>query len=107
MMDAKNHCVIMPDANRSQAFKRVVGLIDKGDKEGATLALDGRGCTVEGYPNGNGTSIFTGSRGSKLGDLAPNGKQAIQFWTQTKTVTARWFEPDNLSDEVNTTILMK
>ncbi|MEX2473903.1 hypothetical protein [Marinobacter sp.] len=35
-----------------------------------------------------------------------NGKQAIQFWTQTKTVTARWFEPDNLSKEVNTTISM-
>ncbi|WP_459617753.1 CoA-acylating methylmalonate-semialdehyde dehydrogenase [Bordetella sp. 2513F-2] len=33
---------------------------------------------------------FTGSRGSKLGDLGPNGKQAVQFWTQTKTVTARW-----------------
>lgn len=251
MMGAKNHCVIMPDANRSQAInnmigsafgaagqrcmansvlvlvgkarewlpeiieksknlkvgpgiqrdadlgplvspqalKRVVALIEKGEKEGATLALDGRGCTVEGYPegnfvgptiftnvkpemtiyqeevfgpvlcvvevdtlddaiefinrnpNGNGTSIFTGSgwaarrfendidvgqvginvpipvpvaffsftgsRGSKLGDLGPNGKQAIQFWTQTKTVTARWFEPDNLSDEVNTTISMK
>ncbi|WP_372986995.1 CoA-acylating methylmalonate-semialdehyde dehydrogenase [Marinobacter sp.] len=251
MMGAKNHCVIMPDANRSQAInnmigsafgaagqrcmansvlvlvgkarewmpeiieksknlkvgpgiqrdadlgplvspqalKRVVGLIDKGEKEGATLALDGRGCTVEGCPegnfvgptiftnvkpdmtiyreeifgpvlcvvevdtldeaiefinrnpNGNGTSIFTGSgwaarrfendidvgqvginvpipvpvaffsftgsRGSKLGDLGPNGKQAIQFWTQTKTVTARWFEPDHLSEEVNTTISMK
>ncbi|MDP1086543.1 aldehyde dehydrogenase family protein, partial [Klebsiella pneumoniae] len=26
---------------------------------------------------------FTGSRASKLGDLGPNGKQAIQFWTQT------------------------
>lgn len=37
---------------------------------------------------------FTGSRASKLGDLGPNGKQAIAFWTQTKTVTARWFEPE-------------
>lgn len=33
---------------------------------------------------------FTGSRGSKLGDLGPNGKQAVHFWTQTKTITARW-----------------
>jgi malonate-semialdehyde dehydrogenase (acetylating)/methylmalonate-semialdehyde dehydrogenase len=33
---------------------------------------------------------FTGSRGSKLGDLGPNGKQAVLFWTQTKTVTAKW-----------------
>ncbi len=36
---------------------------------------------------------FTGSRGSKLGDLGPNGKQAVTFWTQTKTVMARWAKP--------------
>lgn len=251
MMGAKNHCVIMPDANRSQAINNVIGscfgaagqrcmansvvvlvgeakewlpeiiessktmkvgpgtqrdadlgplvspqarervisLIDSGVAEGATLALDGRSISVDGYPdgnfvgptiftdvkpgmriydeeifgpvmcvvcvdtldeaiefinanpNGNGTSIFTnsgwaarryeadidvgqvginvpipvpvaffsftGSRGSKLGDLGPNGKQAIQFWTQTKTVTSRWFEPDNQSEGVNTTISMK
>jgi malonate-semialdehyde dehydrogenase (acetylating)/methylmalonate-semialdehyde dehydrogenase len=47
---------------------------------------------------------FTGSRASKLGDLGPNGKQAIQFWTQTKTVTARWFEPEHESSGINTTI---
>jgi malonate-semialdehyde dehydrogenase (acetylating)/methylmalonate-semialdehyde dehydrogenase len=47
---------------------------------------------------------FTGSRASKLGDLGPNGKQAVHFWTQTKTVTARW--QAHLS-EVNTTILMR
>lgn len=251
MMGAKNHCVIMPDANRSQAINNVIGscfgaagqrcmansvvvlvgeakewlpemierskemkvgpgtqrdadlgplvspqardrvvsLIDAGVVEGATLALDGRNISVDGYPdgnfvgptiftdvkpemriyseeifgpvmcvvcvdtlddaiefinanpNGNGTSIFTssgwaarryendidvgqvginvpipvpvaffsftGSRASKLGDLGPNGKQAIQFWTQTKTVTSRWFEPDNESLGVNTTISMK
>ena len=47
---------------------------------------------------------FTGSRGSKLGDLGPYGKQAIHFHTQVKTVTARWF--DDLPDGggVNTTI---
>lgn len=250
MMGAKNHCVIMPDANRSQAInnllgsafgaagqrcmansvlvlvgearewldeivdksramtvgpgtqrdadlgplvspaarERVVALIGKGEAEGATLKLDGRGLSVDGYPdgnfvgptlfsdvtadmaiyreevfgpvlcvvgvdtlddaiafinanpNGNGTSIFTnsgwvakrfesdidvgqvginvpipvpvayfsftGSRASKLGDLGPNGKQAIQFWTQTKTVTARWFEPENVSSGINSTISM-
>jgi malonate-semialdehyde dehydrogenase (acetylating)/methylmalonate-semialdehyde dehydrogenase len=37
---------------------------------------------------------FTGSRGSKLGDLGPYGKQVVQFYTQTKTVTARWFDDD-------------
>jgi len=51
---------------------------------------------------------FTGSRASKLGDLGPNGKQAVQFWTQTKTVTARWYEDAGSSaDGVNTTISMK
>jgi len=51
---------------------------------------------------------FTGSRASKLGDLGPNGKQAVQFWTQTKTVTARWYEDHGSSgDGVNTTIAMK
>ncbi|RCV88036.1 CoA-acylating methylmalonate-semialdehyde dehydrogenase [Billgrantia montanilacus] len=248
MMGAKNHCVVMPDANRSQAInnllgsafgaagqrcmansvvvlvgeanawiddivdgarnmkvgpgtqrdadlgplvspaarERVIRLIDAGEKEGAKLLVDGRGHEVSGYehgnfvgptvfadvtpemtiyreeifgpvlcvvsvdtldeaiefvnanPNGNGTSIFTnsgwvarrfesdidvgqvginvpipvpvayfsftGSRGSKLGDLGPNGKQAIAFWTQTKTVTARWFEPENVSSGINSTI---
>ncbi|MCB8888722.1 CoA-acylating methylmalonate-semialdehyde dehydrogenase [Vreelandella malpeensis] len=248
MMGAKNHCVVMPDANKSQAINsllgsafgaagqrcmansvvvlvgearawldelvegargmragpgtqreadlgplvspqakaRVEGLIGEGEREGATLELDGRGYQVEGYPegnfvgptlfsnvtaemqiyreeifgpvlcvvnvasldeaiafinanpNGNGTSIFTssgfvarrfetdidvgqiginvpipvpvayfsftGSRGSKLGDLGPNGKQAVAFWTQTKTVTARWFAPENVSGGINSTI---
>lgn len=49
---------------------------------------------------------FTGSRGSKLGDLGPYGKQAMQFYTQTKTVTARWFE-DGATSSVNTTISLK
>ncbi|SDL96837.1 malonate-semialdehyde dehydrogenase (acetylating) / methylmalonate-semialdehyde dehydrogenase [Modicisalibacter muralis] len=248
MMGAKNHCVVMPDANRSQAINNVLGsafgaagqrcmansvlvlvgearewldeiveksramkvgpgtqrdadlgplvspaardrvvkLIGVGESEGAKLALDGRGISVDGYPdgnfvgptifsdvsaemtiykeevfgpvlcvvgvetlddaiafinanpNGNGTAIFTnsgwvarrfendidvgqvginvpipvpvayfsftGSRASKLGDLGPNGKQAIQFWTQTKTVTSRWFEPENISGGINSTI---
>lgn len=174
----------------SQAAKaRVEGLIDTGAKEGAELVLDGRGCRVNDYPdgnfvgptifagvrpdmeiykqeifgpvlcvantetldeaigfinanpNGNGTAIFTssgwaarkfqneidvgqiginvpipvpaayfsftGSRASKLGDLGPNGKQAIEFWTQTKTVTTRWFAPDASQSQVNTTISLK
>jgi malonate-semialdehyde dehydrogenase (acetylating)/methylmalonate-semialdehyde dehydrogenase len=53
---------------------------------------------------------FTGSRGSKLGDLGPYGKQAVHFYTQVKTVTARWF--DDATDGgkgggVNTTISLK
>ncbi|MFL6649581.1 MAG: aldehyde dehydrogenase family protein, partial [Sulfurifustaceae bacterium] len=174
----------------SRAAKaRVQGLIETGVTQGADLVLDGRGCTVDGYPNGNfvgptifggvratmdiyreeifgpvlcvvgvdtleeaiafinanpmgnGTALFTssgwaarkfqneidvgqvginvpipvpaayfsftGSRGSKLGDLGPNGKQAVEFWTQTKTVTARWFAPDAQDSQLNTTISLK
>ncbi|GAF56607.1 methylmalonate-semialdehyde dehydrogenase [Psychrobacter sp. JCM 18901] len=246
MMGAKNHGVILPDANKEQTLNQLAGaafgaagqrcmalsvvvlvgaagewideikakaeslivsagkhdkdlgplispaakarvehLIDTGVEEGASLILDGRGITVEGFekgnfvgptifdnvtsdmqiykeeifgpvlcimransldeaiallnanPHGNGTAIFTqsgaaahkfqqdiqvgqiginlpipvplpmfsfsGSRGSKLGDLGPYGKQAVQFYTQTKTVTARWFD-DEASRGVNTTI---
>ncbi|MBE0445878.1 CoA-acylating methylmalonate-semialdehyde dehydrogenase [Psychrobacter sp. FME5] len=246
MMGAKNHGVILPDANKEQTLNQLAGaafgaagqrcmalsvvvlvgaagewiddikakaeglivsagkhdkdlgplispaakarvehLIGTGVEEGASLLLDGRGITVEGYekgnfvgptifdnvtadmqiykeeifgpvlcimransldeaiellnanPHGNGTAIFTqsgaaahkfqqdvqvgqiginlpipvplpmfsfsGSRASKLGDLGPYGKQAVQFYTQTKTVTARWFD-DEASRGVNTTI---
>ncbi|MEY4581637.1 MAG: hypothetical protein RL701_6340 [Pseudomonadota bacterium] len=50
---------------------------------------------------------FTGSRGSKLGDLGPYGKQVVQFYTQTKTVTARWFDDDSTAGPVNTTISLR
>jgi len=246
MMGAKNHGVILPDANKEQTLNQLAGaafgaagqrcmalsvvvlvgaagewiddikakaeglivsagkhdkdlgplispaakarvehLIGTGVEEGASLLLDGRGITVDGYekgnfvgptifdnvtadmqiykeeifgpvlcimransldeaiemlnanPHGNGTAIFTqsgaaahkfqqdiqvgqiginlpipvplpmfsfsGSRASKLGDLGPYGKQAVQFYTQTKTVTARWFD-DEASRGVNTTI---
>ncbi|MDN6276059.1 CoA-acylating methylmalonate-semialdehyde dehydrogenase [Psychrobacter sp.] len=249
MMGAKNHAVIMPDANKEQCLNQLAGaafgaagqrcmalsvvvmvgeskqwvdeivekseqlvvsagkddkdlgplisraakdrverLIQAGVDEGANLRLDGRGCQVKGYengnfvgptildhvstdmscyteeifgpvlcimyadtleeaikiinrnPNGNGTAIFTqsgahahkfqqdidvgqvginlpipvplpmfsfsGSRASKLGDLGPYGKQAVQFYTQTKTVISRWFDED-ASKGVNTTISMK
>jgi len=171
------------------AKERILGLIASGEKEGATLALDGRNVDVPGYPQGNfigptiftdvttdmsvytneifgpvlvvigvetldeaialvnrnpfgnGTGVFTqsgaaarkfqseidvgqvginipipvpvpyfsftGSRGSKLGDLGPYGKQVVQFYTQTKTVTARWFDDATVNDGVNTTISLK
>jgi malonate-semialdehyde dehydrogenase (acetylating) / methylmalonate-semialdehyde dehydrogenase len=50
---------------------------------------------------------FTGSRASKLGDLGPYGKQVVTFYTQTKTVTQRWFDDDTLHVGVNTTIHLK
>jgi malonate-semialdehyde dehydrogenase (acetylating) / methylmalonate-semialdehyde dehydrogenase len=50
---------------------------------------------------------FTGSRGSKLGDLGPYGKQVIQFYTQVKTVTARWFDDAGTNPGIHTTISLK
>lgn len=50
---------------------------------------------------------FTGSRASKLGDLGPYGKQVVAFYTQTKTVTERWFDDSTTSAGVNTTISLK
>ncbi len=49
---------------------------------------------------------FTGSRGSKLGDLGPYGKQAVQFYTQVKTITARWFDVQSTGG-IHTTIAIK
>lgn len=251
MMGAKNHAVVLPDANREQtlnalvgaafgaagqrcmatsvvvlvgaaqqwvpdlvekaralkvnagvepgtdvgpvvsraARQRILGLIESGVQQGATLALDGRDVRVAGYadgnfigptvftdvttgmdiyrneifgpvllvltaptldaaialvnrnPFGNGVGLFTqsgaaarkfqseidvgqvginipipvpvpyfsftGSRGSKLGDLGPYGKQVVQFYTQTKTVTARWFDDAVEAGGVNTTISLR
>lgn len=50
---------------------------------------------------------FTGSRASKLGDLGPYGKQVVLFYTQTKTVTARWFDDLTTGTGLNTTISLK
>jgi len=50
---------------------------------------------------------FSGSRASKLGDLGPYGKQVILFYTQTKTVTQRWFDDIVADEAVNTTITLK
>ena len=47
---------------------------------------------------------FSGSRASKLGDLGPYGKHVVLFYTQTKTVTQRWFEDDVVSGRAPTTI---
>ncbi|CAH2792434.1 MAG: Methylmalonate-semialdehyde dehydrogenase (EC [uncultured Paraburkholderia sp.] len=182
MMGAKNHAVVLPDANREQTLNALAGA-----GFGATLALDGRDVKVPGFeqgnfigstiftdvttemdiyrqeifgpglvvlnvatlddaialvnanPFGNGMGLFTqssaaarkfqseidigqvginipipvpffsftGSRGSKLGDLGLYGKQVVQFYKQTKTVTARWFDDDTVNDGVNTTISLR
>ena len=33
---------------------------------------------------------FTGWKGSFMGDLHAYGKQAVKFYTKTKTITASW-----------------
>ena len=38
---------------------------------------------------------FTGWKGSFYGDQHAYGKQAVRFYTETKTVTSRWFESDS------------
>ncbi|WP_282281534.1 CoA-acylating methylmalonate-semialdehyde dehydrogenase [Pseudomonas sp. PS02302] len=52
---------------------------------------------------------FSGSRASKLGDLGPYGKQAVLFYTQTKTITTRWPDEQDVGSAgvVNTTITLK
>lgn len=49
---------------------------------------------------------FTGWNQSFYGDLHPYGKQAVRFYTETKTVTSRWFD-DEASVGPNMTIAMK
>ena len=49
---------------------------------------------------------FTGWRKSFYGDQHAYGKQAIRFYTETKTVTARWFEED-IDTGVNTSINLR
>ncbi len=40
---------------------------------------------------------FTGWKNSFFGDLHAYGKQAIRFYTETKTVTARWFDDETVT----------
>ena len=169
--------------------QRVLSLIEQGQKEGASLLLDGSQFQSKDYPNGNfigptlfdhvradmslykeeifgpvllcvrvkdlnsaiefinknpygnGTSIFTSSGASArkfqhevevgqvgvnlpipvplpffsftgwkrsfLGDLHAYGKQAIRFYTETKTIISRWPENTAQSSSVNMTIKMK
>ncbi|MCH8503597.1 MAG: CoA-acylating methylmalonate-semialdehyde dehydrogenase [Ectothiorhodospiraceae bacterium] len=158
------------------AKQRAEKLLASAEEQGASLVLDGRGCSVDGYPDGNwlgptlidyvstemdcykeeifgpalccmhvdtleeaialvnsnpygnGTSIFTrsgaaarkyqhetevgqvgvnlpipvpmpffsftGGKGSFYGDLHAYGKQAVRFYTETRTIISRWPEED-------------
>jgi malonate-semialdehyde dehydrogenase (acetylating)/methylmalonate-semialdehyde dehydrogenase len=50
---------------------------------------------------------FTGWKNSFYGDLHAYGKQAIRFYTETKTVTARWFDEDAQAGGANMTISLR
>ncbi len=50
---------------------------------------------------------FTGWKGSFMGDLHAYGKQAIRFYTETKTVTSRWTYQETESKQLNLTINLK
>ncbi len=41
---------------------------------------------------------FTGWKSSFFGDHHAYGKQAVRFYTETKTVTARWYDDDAVAD---------
>ena len=49
---------------------------------------------------------FTGWKGSFYGDLHAYGKQAVRFYTETKTITERWFK-DGDGEGANLTIKLK
>ena len=48
---------------------------------------------------------FTGWKGSFMGDLHAYGKQAVRFYTETKTVTSRWdYQEAETDPQLNLTI---
>jgi malonate-semialdehyde dehydrogenase (acetylating)/methylmalonate-semialdehyde dehydrogenase len=49
---------------------------------------------------------FTGWKGSFYGDQHAYGKQAVRFYTETKTITSRWFD-DDISHAPNMTINLR
>jgi hypothetical protein len=70
---------------------------------GAAGAAHAHHAAVSGpHPAEHGKTPTSGRRHHR--QRGPNGEQAIQFWTQTKTVTSRWFEPEHQSFGINTAI---
>jgi len=57
---ASNRASEMGPLVTAQHRDKVVDYINSGEAEGATLLTDGRGCTVEGFPDGNwvGATLF-------------------------------------------------
>ncbi|MCB1678022.1 MAG: CoA-acylating methylmalonate-semialdehyde dehydrogenase [Halioglobus sp.] len=50
---------------------------------------------------------FTGWRGSFRGDLHAYGKQAVRFYTETKTITARWTQTKANAGQPNMSINLR
>jgi malonate-semialdehyde dehydrogenase (acetylating)/methylmalonate-semialdehyde dehydrogenase len=50
---------------------------------------------------------FTGWRGSFRGDLHAYGKQAVRFYTETKTITARWSHTEATGTQPNMSINLR
>lgn len=52
-----------------------------------------------GIPVPVGVFPFSGHKESFFGDLHTLGKDGVRFYTQTKTVTSRWFDEDEMKNE--------
>lgn len=52
-----------------------------------------------GIPVPIGAFSFTGHKHSFFGDLHCHGKDAFRFYTETKTVTTRWFDEEEMKKE--------
>ena len=52
-----------------------------------------------GIPVPIGVFSFTGHKQSFFGDLHCHGKDAFRFYTETKTVTTRWFDEEEMKKE--------
>ena len=105
----KADCVPLVDR---AAWERALRLIAEGRESGAAArkfrreSESGRiGINVP-IPVALPFFSFTGWKGSFYGDLHAYGKQAVRFYTETKTVTERWFDGDAKA-AANMTIRLK
>lgn len=56
-----------------------------------------------GIPVPMGVFPFSGHKNSFFGDLHCHGKDAIRFFTESKTVTTRWFDEEEMKNETVST----
>lgn len=97
-------CVI-----RAKDLQEAVGIVNSSAYGNATSVFTGSGSEAREYAAGVqvgmvGVNVgvpapaaflpFAGWKGSFFGDLHALGKDAVQFYTETKVVTSRWPTPD-------------